>query len=249
MRLHLRRRSGGDGPAVVQRHDPVRDRRDQAHVVLDHQNGDAEQIAYVLDPEGHVVGLLDVEAGGRLVEQQQLGVGAERARQLRHLAHAVGQVDDEAVAVLLEVEELDDLLDRLAMLQLHAPDRGQEQQLGEESRSLVGMACQQQVLQQRRVLEQLDVLEGACDAERGDAVRRHVGDVGAVEDQLAAGRLVDAAHQVEDGGLAGAVRADDGEDLALLDGEAHAVDRLDAAEVDRQPVRLEEAHRRRSDRM
>ncbi len=85
--------------------------------------------------------------------------------------------------------------------------------------------------------------------ERGDAVRRHVGDVGAVEYELAAGRLVDAAHQVEDRGLAGAVGADDGEDLALVDVEGDAVDGLDAAEVDREAVDGEEAHRRRSERM
>ncbi len=99
------------------------------------------------------------------------------------------------------------------------------------------------------MLEQLDVLEGTGDAECRDLVRRHVGDVGAVEAEPARGRLVDAAHQVEDGGLARAVGADDGEDLALLDGEAHAVDGADAAEVDRELVGLEEAHRSRSDRM
>src|SRR5919107_4670506 len=99
------------------------------------------------------------------------------------------------------------------------------------------------------MLEQLDVLEGAGDAERCDAVRGHVGDVGAVEYQLAAGRLVDAAHQVEDRGLAGPVGADDGEDLALADVEGHTIDSLDAAEVDREAVDQEEAHRSRSERM
>ena len=60
--------------------------------------------------ERHVVGLLDIEARGRLVEQQQLGIGAQRVSQLgRHLPHPVGEVDDEAVAVLLQVEELDHL--------------------------------------------------------------------------------------------------------------------------------------------
>jgi hypothetical protein len=50
----------------------------------------------------------------------------------------------------------------------------------------VRVARQQKVLQQGGVLEQLDVLEGAGDAERGDPVRRHVGDVAAVEGELAA---------------------------------------------------------------
>ena len=40
-----------------------------------------------------------------------------------------------------------------------------------------------------------------------------------------------------------------GEDLALLDLEADAVDGLDAAEVQREVVGAEEAHRSRSDRM
>ncbi len=35
----------------------------------------------------------------------------------------------------------------------------------------------------------------------------------------------------------------------LLDGEAHAVDGADAAEMDRELIGLEEAHRSRSDRM
>ena len=58
------------------------------------------------------------------------------------------------------------------------------------------------------------------------------GDVLAVEDDPARGRLVDAADQVEDRRLAGAVRADDREDLALLHVEADVVDGVDAAELD-----------------
>ena len=49
--------------------------------------------------------------------------------------------------------------------------------------------------------------------------------------------------------IIGPVGADDREDLARLDREAHAVDRPQAAEVHDQAVRGEEAHRRRSERM
>jgi len=87
-------------------------------------------------------------------------------------------------AVLLQVEEVDRLLDGLAMLELIALHRRQEQQLGEEAGFFVRMPRQQEVLQQGRMLEQLDVLEGAGDAECCDAVRRHIGDVGAVEGEL-----------------------------------------------------------------
>src|SRR5690606_38306906 len=73
-------------------------------------------------------------------------------------------------------------------------------------------------------------------AESGDSVRRRGGDVLAVEEEPARGRIVDAADQVEDGGLAGAVGADDGEDLAALHGEADVIDGADAAETDAQPL-------------
>jgi hypothetical protein len=99
------------------------------------------------------------------------------------------------------------------------------------------------------VLEELDVLEGARDAPAGDLMRRHPRDVLAGEGQAARGRIVDPRDQVEDGGLARTVGADDGEDLTRLHVEAHAVQRPDAAEVDLQPLRRQQRHRRRSERM
>jgi hypothetical protein len=113
----------------------------------------------------------------------------------------------------------------------------------------VGVTAQQEILQHGGVLEQLDVLEGARDAPPGDLVRRHARDVLAGEDQPAAGRIVDARDEVEDRRLAGAVGADDREHLPLLDGEAHPVEGLDAAEVDLEVLGREERHRRRSERM
>ena len=43
--------------------------------------------------------------------------GAQRAGQFHHLAHAVGQADHQAVAVVLKVEEFDHLLDLAAELE------------------------------------------------------------------------------------------------------------------------------------
>jgi hypothetical protein len=71
------------------------------------------------------------------------------------------------------------------VLLLGAPHRGQEQDLLPELRGGVAMPSDQQVGQHAGVLEQLDVLEGAGDAELRDLVRRHLGDVAALEEQLA----------------------------------------------------------------
>jgi hypothetical protein len=234
--------------------------------VLDHQHGDAEVVLDVLDPERHVVGFLRIQAGGRLVEQQQPRLGGERARQLDHFAHAIGQTGDQAVAVVRQVEEIDHLLHRFALRQLRAAHARREQQLLPQRAATVAVATDEQVLQHGGVLEQLDVLERARDAELGDAVRRQPRQVVAVEPDAAAARRIDQADQVEDGRLARAIRADDGEHLARLQCERHAVDRPHAAEADaevldlkegpprgrmhrprRPPCGLVDAHRRRSD--
>jgi hypothetical protein len=47
-----------------------------------------------------------------------------------------------------------------------------EEQVAPEAGAAVRVAADQQVLQHRGVLEQLDVLEGARDAQRRDLVRR-----------------------------------------------------------------------------
>src|SRR3712207_8410407 len=59
----------------------------------------------------------------------------------------------------------------------------------------------------------------------------------AVEDDLALGHRAQARDGPHGGGLAGAVRADQGDDLALVDGQADAVQGLD-----RKSTRLNSSH-------
>jgi hypothetical protein len=96
-------------------------------------------------------------------------------------------------------------------------------------------------------VEQLDVLEGAGDAELGDVVGRLLRDVLVLEEDAARGRPVDPRDQVEDRALAGAVGADDREDLTFLDRERDCIDGLETAEMQRQVLGAEIAHRLRSD--
>ena len=60
---------------------------------------------------------------------------------------------------------------------------------------------------------------------------------------LAAVRLDDAAHDLHQGRLAGAVVADEGDDLAAMDLHARAAQRLDVAEVLVDPVGLDDGRR------
>ena len=61
-----------------------------------------------------------------------------------------------------------------------------------------------------------------------------------VQGEAADARLVEAGQAVEDGGLAGAVRADDRGDLAAVGGKGNIVDRDQPAEAHRQMLDREQ---------
>ena len=109
--LHLGRGAGGDRRSEVDDEHAVGEVHHQAHVVLDHDHRHVQLVPDVEDVPRHVLGLLDVHAGDRLVEQQQLGLHRERAAQLDALLHPVRQQPDRVAAPLREFEEVDDLLD------------------------------------------------------------------------------------------------------------------------------------------
>ena len=101
------------------------------------------------------------------------------------------------------------------------------------------------VLEHRHRREELDVLERSRDAAPDDPVRRRAEQALAVERDLAGLRAVEASDHVEGSRLAGAVRADQAGDLALLHLERDVVQRDDAAEAARDVLQLEERHQAR----
>ena len=96
----------------------------------------------------------------------------------------------------------------------------------------------QHVVEHAQVAEHAAVLEGAREAERGELLGRQAGDVAAREVDAAGVRRVEPGDEIEQRGLAGAVRPDDADQLALGDGERQRVDGGDAAEAARQPLDL-----------
>ena len=87
----------------------------------------------------------------------------------------------------------------------------------------------------REIGEDAGDLERVGDAEPHAQVGRHCGDVVAVEGDGAGRRQQAAGDQADEGGLAGAVRADQRTDLAGQDREVDMVDSLQAAEVAAEP--------------
>ncbi len=119
----------------------------------------------------HVVGLLEVHAGDRFVEEEQLGLHAEHPAELEPLLHTVRQQPDRPAAVGVEVEERHHPFDDAAvgdLVVLRSPDPGHR---AEEPRLHQVMPAEHQVLDDVEVLEQAEVLECAADAELGDLGR------------------------------------------------------------------------------
>ena len=113
----------------------------------------------------------------------------------------------------LELEEVDDLLDHGAVAQLLVAGPAEPGERRERAVADVLVPAEHEVVEHREVREQLDVLEGAGHAELGDGVRLEADQLLAVELHRALLRPVDAGQHVEDAGLAGAVGADDREQL------------------------------------
>src|SRR6185312_15627713 len=86
-----------------------------------------------------------------------------------------------------------------------------------------------QVLEHRHAREDAPALRHLRYAATNDLVGRQLGDVLAVEPDRARARARIAAYRHQQGRLAGAVGADQGDDLALGDVEVDAVQRLDGA--------------------
>jgi hypothetical protein len=91
------------------------------------------------------------------------------------------------------------------------------------------VAAGEDVVEHRHVREEGDVLEGAGDAQLGGLVGLHPHDRLALPADVALLGPVHLVDAVEDRRLAGAVGADDREQLALVDVERHPVDRLHAS--------------------
>src|SRR5262249_16648443 len=85
------------------------------------------------------------------------------------------------------------------------------------------------VLERGKVRERAHDLVGAYDAGAHDPVRRPAAHPLALEKHLARGRRQRRRDDAEQGGLAGAVGADDAEDLALQKVEVDAVERAQTA--------------------
>ncbi len=208
---------------------------DGVHVVLGEEHADpvlARHLAGELHEPGALAGR---HAGGGLVHQQQLGLTGQRHGELDPLHVAVGELAARPVGLGGHAHPPEQ---RDGFAPVETPRIG-------PPRTCATVPAQERhlhILRHRHGDERLRHLEGAADTQPPDAARGEPGDVLPGEhDAAAVGGELPANH-VEDGRLAGAVRADDGDELARLDGERHAARSHHAAERLVEPLDAEQAH-------
>jgi hypothetical protein len=95
------------------------------------------------------------------------------------------------------------------------------------------------VLQHGQAAEQADALQRAGDAEGGQLVRAQPGELAAAEADRAGLRADEAAQDVQQRGLPGAVRTDDPGDPAPGGGQRDILQGRQAAEADRDPAHVQ----------
>src|SRR5262249_15156166 len=103
------------------------------------------------------------------------------------------------------------------------------------------MAAGQKIFQHRHVRKHLGMLEGAGYPETGDLMWRLAVDILLTQPDCALA-AIDAADAVEHAGLAGAVRADQGEQLTGLDMQRYLSQHGQSAEPQRQALDRKLSH-------
>ena len=185
--------------------------------MLDEQHGDALA--------GELADLLEqrlaqgrVHAGHRLVEHEQPRSGHDRTGQLQQLPLSTGEGAGEVLSLGPQADPLDEFRCAFAVRRLLGLPPPRHQGRGETLTPLV-LRAQTDVVQHGQAGEDPGRLEGADHAALGDRVGGFSGDVLPLEPPAAAVGLLEPGEQVEEGGLAGTVRADESDDATGVDRE------------------------------
>ena len=176
--------------AGVDHHDAVAHLLHVVEEVGGEQHRDAERAEAGHQLE-HLLASERIEAGGRLVEQHQLGIAHERLGQLGALAHPGGEAADRPEARLVETDQVEDVRSPLA-----GGTRRQPAELAEGGHEV-----------RRRLIGRQAVVLGHVAEPRphGDGIG---GDIDAAHLDPPLRRVGEPEQQPEHRGLAGAVGAD-----------------------------------------
>src|SRR6202453_342815 len=170
------------------------------------------------------------EPRSRLIHEKRARRGGERAGDLQQTTMPIGEGRARKVRVSGEPDQGEQFVrDRLAPRLLAPAARGVEQSV-EHTGASAKLGADHHMLAGRHVTEEADVLEGPHDPTlRGVVKRMEIGPP-AVDRDVAVVRPVIAREDIDEGCLAGSIRANESVHLAGLDGERDVSERPHAAE-------------------
>jgi hypothetical protein len=192
---------------------------EEASIVRGEDEGEAEAAVEVVHEVDELGGVAGVEVGGRLIGEHQGGTMDDGAGDGDTLAFAAG----EQVGTLIGAGgEADTFKSGGGALTAFVAVESLDEQ-GELD-----------VLGGGEYGDEIEGLKDETDlpaAQGGEALWIQLGGVYAIDEDAAGGGLVDAADEVEEGGLAASTGTGDGEELAGGDVEVHVVEGADKAVV------------------
>jgi hypothetical protein len=188
----------------------VGERKRAAGVLLDHQDRDAEPVdlPHLLEDKLHQGRR---QTGRRLVEQQHRGFGNERARHRDHLPLAARHRADLLAAPFCEAGKE----------RVHRLEPARERLLGRRG------ATDLEVLRHSETGKHVLPLRHIAEAEPRDGTGLEPFEAAACEPDPPAFRRHEAKNRLQECRLAGAVRPDHGDDLALGEADGDAVENVD----------------------
>ena len=198
--------------AVVDDGDLIRDLHGLVLVVRDEDRRDMHDVVELAEPFPELGTNTSVERTERLVEQEHLRLGRERAGEAHSLALTAGELRRIAVPEALELHEVQELVDALGDLRL---------------RPLAHLQPERDVVPDRHVLEGGVVLEHEADV---SLLRRERSRVLAGEQDLALIGGLEPGDDPEQRRLSRAARAEERGQRARLDVERDVVERDEVAE-------------------
>ena len=207
-------REFADDAAVAQHDDAVGAGLHLVQAVRDEDDADAFGFQVGYHPH-QPAGFGQRQAGGRLVHDHQPRIQRQRLDDLEQLALGNRHLGHFGIRPEVDLETLEQRLDVGA----------QARPVDQPERSATRFAADEYVGRHIEVLEQIEFLvhEGDAGGDRMRDVKRRPLD--AIDAQMAVGRYGDAAQDLHQRRLAGAVLADQPDDLALGDRQADIVER------------------------
>src|SRR5579875_1190493 len=201
MRRNFRRRTFRINRAAHEHDDMAREPEDHVHVVFDEQQSELiRQAGYDLE---NFPAFFGWHAGRRLIEQQHLGTGGQRKGNLEQPLASIGQFARRPVAFLGESQPRENIMcfvDCFAVRRNTAPELARNAPSfadGERHRFERGQPWEKRI-----------DLEGACEAAPHALARLEIRYVVLAQENSSGVGSKHAGHEVDQRGLAGAVRTD-----------------------------------------